>query len=69
VVDTLALEDLYNKVVARFTAEGPIDVLQPFGWREPVRQIPTSQGGRIVWTPGDPAAGHARRAIHLHDLG
>jgi hypothetical protein len=50
VADTLALEALYNAVVARFTAEGS-PVLHTFGWREPNRQ--TGAGNRVVWRPGD----------------
>lgn len=53
--DTLALDYLYQTVVARFASEGTTvfgaAVDQPFGWR-PVAQMLT--GPRIVWTPGDP---------------
>lgn len=51
----LALEVLYDKVVARFAAEGPYynaaPVPQPFGWRYPAQQ---HVGPRIVWVPGEP---------------
>lgn len=51
----LALEVLYDKVVARFAAEGPYynaaPVPQPFGWRFVAQQ---HVGPRIVWVPGDP---------------
>jgi hypothetical protein len=50
VADTLALEKLFDDVVARFTAEG-VAVPNTFGWREPPRHGPTS---RICWVPGDP---------------
>lgn len=49
--DTLALENLYNNVVARFTAEGT-SCSNSFGWREPDKQMTAS---RIVWVPGDPS--------------
>jgi hypothetical protein len=49
--DTLALEQLYNDVVARFTAEGTTcDNL--FGWRVPAQQVLRP---RIAWVPGDPS--------------
>ena len=52
--DTLALEYLYNTVVARFASEGStvfgVAVDQPFGWR-PEKQM--LAGPRIVWMPGD----------------
>lgn len=47
----LALELLYDAVVARFTAEGPANVSQPFGWREVAKQ---RVNARIVWVPGNP---------------
>lgn len=54
-VDTLALEYLYDAVVTRFAAESTA-AANHFGWREPPRQLGTSggRGDRIVWTPGDP---------------
>ncbi len=48
----LALEYLYESVVARFTAEGTA-ATQVFGWREPPKQL--AGPPRIVWVPGDPA--------------
>lgn len=45
----LALELLYEDVVARFESEGAT-MEQPFGWREPQRRL---AGRRIVWVPGD----------------
>lgn len=47
----LALERLYDAVVARFAAEGPYNVAQPFGWRFVAQQ---HMGPRIVWVPGSP---------------
>lgn len=47
----LALEVLYDAVVARFALEGPAGVAQPFGWRYPAQQ---HVGSRIIWIPGDP---------------
>jgi hypothetical protein len=49
--DTLALEQLYNDVVARFTAEGT-SCTSLFGWRVPAQQV---LGARIAWVPGDPS--------------
>lgn len=49
--DTFALENLYNAVVARFTAEGTV-CNNVFGWRTPAQQV---IGSRIAWVPGDPA--------------
>jgi hypothetical protein len=48
-----ALPRLYDAVVSRFTAEGPVGVAQSFGWLAPAEQKRTLQ--RIVWTPGDEA--------------
>jgi hypothetical protein len=45
----LALELLYEDVVARFAEERP-GIEQPFGWREPQKRL---AGRRIVWVPGD----------------
>lgn len=53
----LALEVLYDKVCARFTAEGPANVAQPFGWRFVNQQ---HVGHRIVWVPGNPAGAVGR---------
>src|SRR5262245_16062971 len=50
----LALELLYDAVIARFLLEGPAAVAQPFGWRESAQQ---HVGPRIVWVPGDPVGG------------
>lgn len=47
--DTLALEKLYQDVVARFTAEGT-SCTSLFGWRIPAQQV---IGSRIAWVPGD----------------
>jgi hypothetical protein len=56
VTDFLALEKLYDDVVARFAAEGEYTgvnvVAQPFGWRFPSEQYDGIN--RIVWVPGDP---------------
>ena len=49
--DYLALEKLYDDVVARFALDGLDGVDQPFGWRKPAEQI--SGVNRIVWVPGD----------------
>jgi hypothetical protein len=48
-VDTLALENLFDAVVARFAAEGTV-VLSVFGWRTPAEQTVTA---RVAWVPGD----------------
>lgn len=48
--DTLALENLYNLVSARFTAEAT-GAANLFGWRKSAQQIP---GAKVVWIPGDP---------------
>jgi len=50
--DTLALEKLFNDVVARFADEGT-EVPNVFGWREPAHR--GGQQNRIVWVPGDPS--------------
>ena len=46
----LSLELLYDAVIARFEAETPGAVDQPFGWREAARQVYGKP--RIVWMPG-----------------
>lgn len=46
----LALEHLFDAVVARFALEGT-NVPNVFGWREPAKQSPAP---RICWVPGDP---------------
>ena len=49
----LALELLYESVLARFAAElevGATAIEQPFGWRAPARHTGAQ---RIVWVPGD----------------
>jgi hypothetical protein len=48
--DTLALEDLVDKVATRFTAEGTTCEFL-FGWRDTTKQLPPMP--RIVWSPGD----------------
>jgi hypothetical protein len=53
--DMLALEALFDSVVARFTAETPAGqttVPNLFGWREPAQKLTT--GARVLWVPGDP---------------
>lgn len=57
--DTLALEKLYDDVVAKFAAEGT-SAAQPFGWREVAKQLTVT--ARIVWVPG-------ARAGSLGELG
>jgi len=47
----LALEKLFDTVVARFATEGT-NITSKFGWREPYRQL--GQPAKIVWVPGDP---------------
>lgn len=47
----LALERLYDAVVASFATEGPAGVAQPFGWRSVAQQRVTA---RIAWVPGTP---------------
>lgn len=56
---TLALEKLYNDVVARFVAEGTI-CDSPFGWRAPAQQQTTL--ARIAWVPGNPSGGAGKDA-------
>lgn len=53
--DTLALEYLFDQVVARFAADSTV-AANYFGWREPPKQLGVSGGrtARIVWRPGDP---------------
>jgi hypothetical protein len=46
----LALENLFDKVVARFASEGTL-IDNHFGWKEPPRQ--GGNPNRIIWTPGD----------------
>ena len=48
----LALEKLFDDVVARFADEGT-GVPNVFGWREPKHR--GGQQTRIVWVPGDPS--------------
>lgn len=45
-----ALENLFDKVVQRFSAEGTL-IDNSFGWKEPPRQA--TNPNRIIWTPGD----------------
>jgi hypothetical protein len=68
VSDTLALEKLYNDVVAQFVADAAAETPagtpphQSFGWREPAKrgdattQAPQMRR-RIAWVPGDDASG------------
>jgi hypothetical protein len=49
---TLALEELYDDVSARFTAEAT-GVPNSFGWREPKKR--GGEQNRICWVPGDPS--------------
>jgi hypothetical protein len=49
-VITLALPNLFDRVVARFAAEGT-NVPMTFGWLAPFEQLRTNQ--RITWVPGD----------------
>lgn len=49
----LALELLYDAVVAQFAADA-YACAQPFGWRPSAQQ---HVGRRIVWVPGDPVGG------------
>jgi len=48
----LALEQLYNDVVSRFSDEST-EVPNVFGWREPKHR--GGQQNRICWVPGDPS--------------
>ena len=50
--DTLAIEKLYNDVVARFTAESTA-IPNVFGWQTPKQR--GAQQNRICWVPGDPS--------------
>lgn len=53
--DVLALELLFDSVVARFAAEvapGVAPVPNLFGWRDPAQKLTT--GARILWIPGNP---------------
>lgn len=47
--DTLALEQLFSDVVARFAGDGTA-CANLFGWRAPAQQV---IGPRIAWVPGD----------------
>lgn len=48
---TLAVEQLYSRVVARFALDvTPAENV--FGWREPEKHV---EGNRIAWVPGDPS--------------
>ena len=51
--DTLALEQVFNDVRARFASESP-GVSVVFGWREPTKQLNQGTGtaNRIVFEPG-----------------
>lgn len=48
--DTLALDKLFDDVVARFALDG-LAVPNLFGWRPPPQKL--TLGNRIIWTPGD----------------
>lgn len=48
-MSTLAVENLYNQVVASFAADG-IHATNAFGWRIPAQH---PYGPRIAWVPGD----------------
>ncbi len=48
----LAVPRAYDAVVERFATEGTACDFA-FGWRENMRQVPSSR--RIVWQPGDPS--------------
>lgn len=50
---TLALENLYTKVISDFTAWN-INAVHAFGWRELAKHVTGIP--RIVWVPGDPGA-------------
>ncbi len=54
-VDTLALENLVDRIQARFTADGTTAAIA-FGWKEPAKQVNQGPGraNRIVFVPGDP---------------
>lgn len=47
---TLAVEQLFARVVARFAHDGTTAV-NVFGWREVAKHV---EGNRIAWVPGDP---------------
>lgn len=49
---TLALEKLFDDVVAQFAADST-EVPNIFGWRSPSKRA--GQQNRICWVPGDPA--------------
>lgn len=59
--DTLALDHLYDAVVARFIADAGAATppttapTQPFGWRAPAQRPETLP--RICWVPGDDQSG------------
>lgn len=63
--EILALEHLFDAVVARFTAEGTAGT-HVFGWREPAKQSPP--GPRVAWIPGDPS-GTAGAAVAARNPG
>ncbi|MHC4648207.1 MAG: hypothetical protein ACYTBJ_22325 [Planctomycetota bacterium] len=50
--DTLALEKLFDDVVARFVTDST-NVPNVFGWRKPSNR--GAQQNRICWVPGDPS--------------
>lgn len=53
--DTLALEHLFNEVLARFAQDGT-HVPNSFGWKEKAKH---GANNRIVWYPGKPGDGEA----------
>ncbi|MCP3886461.1 MAG: hypothetical protein GY700_13525 [Propionibacteriaceae bacterium] len=63
--DTLALEKLYNNVVARFVTDST-NVPNVFGWRKPANR--GAQQNRICWVPGDPS-GAAGEVVAAHNPG
>lgn len=63
--DTLALEKLYDDVVARFVTDST-DVPNVFGWRKPANR--GAQQNRICWVPGDPS-GSAGEVAAAHNPG
>lgn len=49
--DTLALEKLFDDVVALWAVESATPVSNRFGWREVTRR--DVRGSRVIWVPGD----------------
>jgi len=63
--DTLAIEQIYYDVVARFAAESTA-VPNVFGWQKPSHR--GGQQNRICWVPGDPS-GAAGNVTSAHSPG